>query len=248
MGSESSDAARQKAYISRLRGPAAFLFRPTPDAFQSLEWLSPSMGNQCRFLGHVGRHYSVAEHSYHCWAVAPAQYKWAALLHDVHETIVGDISAPWKPFAGELATQEEAWAAAAAQRFRIDWNPETIAAVEVIDRAMLATEFRDLQHRFNGGIVEELGVSPLPMSIVDVEPRSHQSGRFTTWGALWQHTVRWMWEFLFEHGKPDQEDLELLSTGISETYRNNGLEYSLQASRVRIDALIRERLANGVQE
>lgn len=63
--------------------------------------IATALGYQCRFNGHVPRHYSVAEHCCHVsdWlleATSSADLALAGLLHDAHEAYVGDLSAPMK--------------------------------------------------------------------------------------------------------------------------------------------------------
>ena len=69
---------------------------PDPDKI-TIEVIARALSQQCRFTGHVGRYYSVAEHSVHVSRmVPPADAKWA-MLHDAPEGMgLGDLSSPLK--------------------------------------------------------------------------------------------------------------------------------------------------------
>lgn len=101
----------------------------------------------CRFGGHCGWHYSVAQHSVLVCQHAPEELKLPALLHDVGEVITGDISAPIKELLGgrgELSLQalEDRILRSAAQAHGFD--PLLFREVEAIDMQARATERRDL--------------------------------------------------------------------------------------------------------
>lgn len=62
--------------------------------------IAHALGNQCRYTGHAREFYSVAEHS--CLAALVAEETgWCdpfeALMHDAHESLLGDMARPWKP-------------------------------------------------------------------------------------------------------------------------------------------------------
>jgi len=79
-----------------------------PDRFDFSYWepIAASLANQCRYKGSIpeGHFYSVAEHSLHVrdkvtkWPpfgrALKAEIALAALLHDAHEAVIGDIPAP----------------------------------------------------------------------------------------------------------------------------------------------------------
>lgn len=81
-----------------------------PDNVPSLGEIGHSLSQINRFTGHATRPYSVAEHSLLVLNLARAEYasdelQFAALMHDAHEAIVGDMATPHKLEMGE------AWAA-----------------------------------------------------------------------------------------------------------------------------------------
>lgn len=83
------------AWIQTISGGKFHLLAPTPDEVE-LEDIVWSLSMQCRFVGHVASHYTVAEHSILVsYAVAP-EHALHALLHDATEAYVGDLSRPLK--------------------------------------------------------------------------------------------------------------------------------------------------------
>ncbi|MDH4449912.1 MAG: HD domain-containing protein [Rhodoferax sp.] len=86
-----------------LSGPAA----DRPDNVPILCEISHSLAQINRFTGHCKRPYSVAEHSLLVSDLAqqdgaPTRVVLAALLHDAHECIVGDVASPLKAELGEV--------------------------------------------------------------------------------------------------------------------------------------------------
>jgi len=77
---------------------------PDP-ASVSIEDIAHSLSMQCRYMGHVNRFYSVAEHSFLVSMLVgdePETQLWA-LLHDAPEAYLGDMAAPVRELA-ELTT------------------------------------------------------------------------------------------------------------------------------------------------
>lgn len=69
----------------------------TPDDICA-EDIACSLAGQARFNGITRPLYSVAQHSVLCSKVAPKGFELAALLHDAHEYILGDIAGPSTKF------------------------------------------------------------------------------------------------------------------------------------------------------
>jgi uncharacterized protein len=165
-------------------GPDIDLARPSVEAFRSLTVVARSLGNQARYLGHTARTYSVAEHSFHAWALTPSRFSRHALLHDAHEAVTGDIPAPWKALVPEFEAHEIGWMCAAAAAFRLDWTEAARTAVDVVDRSLLATELRDLME-IPGDVIEaDLEIAPLPISLQRMTPGPEG------WAGVWEYHVR----------------------------------------------------------
>lgn len=63
--------------------------------------ISQSLSMQVRYLGHINKFYSVANHSVLCSQLAqahrePLELVQACFMHDVHEAYVGDFPSPFK--------------------------------------------------------------------------------------------------------------------------------------------------------
>jgi hypothetical protein len=103
-----------------------------------------------RFNGHTCRPYSVAEHSLLvCELVEQAGHgvhaQLAALMHDAHEYIIGDVATPLKPHLGGWYALEHEWATSlrSSMGYRTV-GPKEAAAIKRADLIALATEKRDL--------------------------------------------------------------------------------------------------------
>jgi hypothetical protein len=72
------------------------------------EQIAKQLGKLCRYAGATPDHYSVARHSLVVAALAPddPQHKMAALLHDAHETLTGDILRPMTRMLGGFSRHE----------------------------------------------------------------------------------------------------------------------------------------------
>jgi len=77
--------------------------------------ISISLGNICRFGGHIRNFYSVADHSRFVARILkargePQAVQLAGLVHDVVEVVTGDVIGPMKAIYGEsLARVEDLW-------------------------------------------------------------------------------------------------------------------------------------------
>ncbi|WP_330114894.1 phosphohydrolase [Pseudomonas sp. JS3066] len=101
-----------------------------------------SLGQLCRFNGHTGAFYSVAQHSIIVADLVPAEHQLQALLHDAAEAYVGDMASPLKKMLPEYRQIElRVWHAICAH-FHIE--PELAPCVQDADLIALATERRDL--------------------------------------------------------------------------------------------------------
>ena len=81
-----------------------------------------SLAMQCRYLGHVKKFYSVAEHSVLTSRLAeyfgePSKVVKACLLHDAHEAYIGDFPSPFKEAVPGLKLFEHSIEAAVRDAF-----------------------------------------------------------------------------------------------------------------------------------
>lgn len=65
--------------------------------------IAHGLSNLCRFNGHCRDFYSVAEHSVLVASLMPEGKEMYGLLHDAHETYIGDVITPMKNFLSQEA-------------------------------------------------------------------------------------------------------------------------------------------------
>lgn len=107
--------------------------------------IAHSLSLQCRFNGHSGEFYSVAQHCVYVSRQLPKNKKRAGLMHDATEAYLCDIPSPLKPHLSNYKQLE----LAATKKIEDKWfdgadvleDPQ----VKEADIRMLATEFRDLR-------------------------------------------------------------------------------------------------------
>jgi hypothetical protein len=81
--------------IRTISGRYVNLIDPNPETIIA-EDIAHSLAMQCRWVGHVPYHYSVAQHSVACMRQAPPHLKLTVLLHDASEAYLSDIARPGK--------------------------------------------------------------------------------------------------------------------------------------------------------
>ena len=146
----------------------------------SIDVIAHSLSIINRFTGHATRPYSVAEHSLLvCDIVASnghsAHAQRAALMHDAHEAITGDVASPIK---WTLGTEWLAFENLHARMLRQAYHLQTAHTafrrhIKHADLAALATERRDLtlyQHGRNLSwpILDTPGAEVQPVDSVDL--------------------------------------------------------------------------------
>jgi hypothetical protein len=153
-------------WIQTHTGMAFDLSDPHPSMFR-IEDVAYSLAHQCRFTGHCSRHYSVSEHSRHVARMVKPEWRLAALLHEVEEAYIGDLSSPFKALlrsfpggdsalgcvvapikrAAQLAFDLDLYqhsSYSALRRLDIPQMRDRGHAIKQVDLRMLATERRDL--------------------------------------------------------------------------------------------------------
>lgn len=114
--------------------------------------IAHSLAQINRFTGHCSRPYSVAEHSLLVSRIAADEFdatpavQLAALMHDAHESITGDVSSPVKALLGQVwADFEDAQQNHLLRAYKLD---QVFAVhhrlIKQCDLIALATERRDL--------------------------------------------------------------------------------------------------------
>ena len=111
--------------------------------------IANSLGNLCRYGGHVKEFYSVAEHSLNAQWVAECvlgydvETQFAALMHDAAEAYIGDLVRPLKRVCQGLENIEHRIEQAIGQRFNFICGT-SVQRVRVIDNSLLYAERRHL--------------------------------------------------------------------------------------------------------
>lgn len=127
-------------WIQTASGLIVDLVDPDPKTLV-IEDIAHALSNICRYTGHTGEFYSVAQHSVLASLhISDAKFALAALMHDASEAYLGDVSRPLKRIVGKAyADLEDRLSRILAQKFRYDYPyPE---AVEQVDHDLLETEF-----------------------------------------------------------------------------------------------------------
>lgn len=114
--------------------------------------VAASLAKQCRWTGHCGPFYSVAQHSVHVAELLPAGLRIYGLLHDAEEFATGNINRPMKRALAQLGAGEAldmialSTKAAVIRAAGLPWPlPGDIAGqVKQADLVMEATERRDV--------------------------------------------------------------------------------------------------------
>lgn len=104
--------------------------------------IAHALSNQCRFSGHTKAFYSVAEHSYHCSYLVPAEYALDALLHDASEAYVADLPKPLKTLLPDYCRIEDQVMRRIADEFGIQYPFHQ--SIKDADVAMLFAERNQL--------------------------------------------------------------------------------------------------------
>lgn len=146
-----------KDWIQTYGGRKFFPLRPDPSQLDIRD-VARALSMFCRYVGHVARFYSVAEHSVWISLLAEQRAREAGmpedqvlhmarwgLMHDATEAYLGDVSAPLKRSAVMTAYRT---AEANLQRVIAEWVGLTgsePALVRSLDQEILGTEARQLK-------------------------------------------------------------------------------------------------------
>ncbi|MFN4169980.1 MAG: hypothetical protein ACK4HD_16845 [Pannonibacter phragmitetus] len=149
--------------------------------------IARSHAMMCRYAGHVGKFYSVAEHCCHIFDAAadlgPEGRLWA-LLHDAAEAYVVDVPRPVKPYLTNYRGLEDGVMAAIAAHFGLPM--EMPAAIKELDRRILADERAHVacvtEHEWSD-CGPALGIEILGWQPIEAE-RQFLSRFYAAWASL----------------------------------------------------------------
>ena len=143
---------------------------PRPEDIDIVD-IAHALSLLCRYNGHCGQFYSVAEHSLRMSDAKelPGDSRWR-LMHDAAEAYLGDIPSPIKAMLPKFTTMENVILEAIGERFGLGRMNQTY--IHAADRVMLATEKRDIiikNIEWPIYLPEPLKNKIIPMSSVYVE-------------------------------------------------------------------------------
>lgn len=130
---------------------------PTVDMIR-IEDIATALSKICRFNGHIGEFYSVAQHCVLVSMMAPNNLQRAALLHDAAEAYLGDVIKPLKIILGEVYLEKElAFDLLICQKFKI--TMDQIKQVKDFDIRACNIEF-DYFFRDKDELIKIFGPAP----------------------------------------------------------------------------------------
>jgi len=132
-----------EAWRCTYSGKGIDLCNPEPGMIDFKD-IAHALANVCRWVGHVDRFYSVAEHCVRVAAVLRDDKRLAlyGLLHDAAEAYLSDVPGPIKRLLPKYIETEDRLLRVILGRVGLSWPipPQ----IEVVDKRLLATEWRDL--------------------------------------------------------------------------------------------------------
>jgi hypothetical protein len=168
------------------------ILNPDPSIID-IRFIAATLARIARYNGRTPLPYSVAQHSIMVANLLPGPLRRHGLLHDAHEAILGDITAPMKSVLRQLtgidamARLEQEWDQAIHQALCLPWplSAHDQALIKAADQCALATEMRDLM----GIPPHRLPFTPAPNPI-QAWPWPKSEERFlTTWQRLTEITA-----------------------------------------------------------
>lgn len=105
-----------------------------------------TLGNICRFAGHLPIFYSIAQHLVNCSYIVPPEFAYEALMHDRSEAFTNDIPTPLKVALPAFKALERTIEDATAPMFGL--KPGMSPEVHLADRQMLGLEMRYVKGDF----------------------------------------------------------------------------------------------------
>ncbi len=136
-------------WVETHSGVAFDLMVPRPGMFK-IEDVAHHLSRLNRFNGAIDAPgYSVAQHCVHVSELVPTSFVRRALLHDVEEYVLGDMTAPWKRLLAQhtqiVSYYVKVVREAAGKAFGVQLVPTPPEVVRA-DLYMLVAEARDLLH------------------------------------------------------------------------------------------------------
>jgi hypothetical protein len=126
------------SYINTFTGKRVNPLALRPEEVDIID-IARSLSNKCRYNGHCGEFYSVAEHSFLITSTVSKEAKITALLHDATEAyFIGDVLRPIKRAIPEIERIEARVWSVIKEKFDLDGSHED--EVKEADNRILCTE------------------------------------------------------------------------------------------------------------
>lgn len=125
--------------IKTFTGKSFSLLEMDPETI-TIEDIAHSLSMNCRWGGHTGAYYSVAEHSWRVFNLVPEEYRLDALMHDASEAYILDMPKPFKEMMPEYQAIEDRLMRVIAEKFAFTYPVPY--AVKIVDKQMLEAEWQ----------------------------------------------------------------------------------------------------------
>lgn len=126
------------------------LFDPKPEDFD-INDIAHGLSNTCRWNGHTGEFFSVAQHCVLGLEVCPDNRKAQWLLHDAEEAYFGDIITPIKNLLPDIEQASERLRRVIYKQFGVEYLYDDI--VREVDKRMLNWDYKHLiGDNYNRGV------------------------------------------------------------------------------------------------
>ena len=120
------------------------VFKLTPSMIE-IEDIAHALSLNCRWGGHIFKHFSVCQHSINCCDLASEKNKLAALLHDSSEAYILDFPKPIKDKLEDYKRVENNLMKVIAEKFHFEYPLSK--EIKKIDRDELVKEWNSLMLR-----------------------------------------------------------------------------------------------------
>lgn len=154
-----------KNWIQTYTGKQFFYRNINPDSIDIID-IARSLSMIPRFLGHMDRAYSVAQHSLYVSKMVSHEAAFWGLMHDAAEAYLNDLPAPLKWMLSEYVKLEKVVEAAIISKFNIDVTDKIRKEAKKADIQMVVTEndqFRS--HKIPWGYYEDIKPSKATMAL-----------------------------------------------------------------------------------
>lgn len=133
----------------------------------NVDTIAHALGQQARYTGHAKFRYSVAEHSVLVSLLSDHLNigdPFEALMHDAHESVMGDLAKPWKSFVAGWSEAEKMASDSLRSAFGLplEESPE----VKQLDMTALFIEAYFLMKSRGEGWVDPLNLRPRALELI----------------------------------------------------------------------------------